>query len=166
MSKYASTTSVSPEKSRAEIEEILRRYGADAFGYGYEGRRAVVQFRAQNRQVRFVVETPERAEFRYSPSGRWRDDRQIDNAWQQGIRQRWRALTLVIKAKLEAVDAGVTSFENEFMPFFLLPSGQTVGEVALPAIERVYKTGEMEDFGLLIEGPKQLPAPPEAEVVE
>jgi hypothetical protein len=34
---YAANTTVAPEKSRAEIERTLRRYGADAFSYGYEG---------------------------------------------------------------------------------------------------------------------------------
>jgi hypothetical protein len=158
MGRYASQTTVSPEKSRAEIEQILSRYGADAFGYGYEERRAVVQFRAHERQIRFVIETPERDEFKKTPTGQWRYDDQIDRAWQQGIRQRWRALALVIKAKLEAVEAGVTSFEEEFMPFILLPNGQTVGDVGLPAIDRAYSTGEMPDFALAIEGPKQITA--------
>ena len=32
MGKYASNTSVSPEKSQAEIQNTLRKYGADRFG--------------------------------------------------------------------------------------------------------------------------------------
>lgn len=38
MSRCAQNTSVSSEKSRAEIERILRRYGADGFMYGWEAR--------------------------------------------------------------------------------------------------------------------------------
>ena len=33
MGKYAENTEVSQEKSRAEIETTLRRYGAEAFSY-------------------------------------------------------------------------------------------------------------------------------------
>jgi hypothetical protein len=36
VSKFAENTSVSAERSRAEIEKTLRRYGADQFMYGWE----------------------------------------------------------------------------------------------------------------------------------
>ena len=36
MTKYAATTDVPAEKSRAEIEATLRRYGATGFAYGWE----------------------------------------------------------------------------------------------------------------------------------
>lgn len=49
--KYASSTTVSPEKSRGEIEAMLTRYGANSFGYAWEeqGRIAVIQFCAKDR---------------------------------------------------------------------------------------------------------------------
>jgi hypothetical protein len=34
--KYAANTEVSAEKSRAEIETVLRRYGATGFMYGWD----------------------------------------------------------------------------------------------------------------------------------
>ncbi len=48
MSQYASQTSVSVEKSRAEIKRILARYGADQFGYARDDpkRVASILFRA------------------------------------------------------------------------------------------------------------------------
>jgi hypothetical protein len=36
MSRYASETSVSQDRSRAEIERTLQRYGADMFSYGWK----------------------------------------------------------------------------------------------------------------------------------
>jgi hypothetical protein len=59
------------------------------------------------------------------------------------VRQRWRALALVIKAKLEAVEAGISSVEDEFLSFIMLPNGSTVGEWVQPQIERVYESGSM-----------------------
>lgn len=43
MSRYAENTSVSSDRSRAEIEQILARYGAEQFMYGWDretGRRS------------------------------------------------------------------------------------------------------------------------------
>ena len=40
---YAKDTSVSVERSRAEIETTLTRYGATAFGYATDEGRAIVQ---------------------------------------------------------------------------------------------------------------------------
>ena len=67
----------------------------------------------------------------------------IENAYEQAVRQRWRALALVIKAKLEAVESGITVFDKEFMAHIVLPDGKTVGEHMLPQIESSYETGSM-----------------------
>jgi hypothetical protein len=61
----------------------------------------------------------------------------------RACRQRWRALALVIKAKLEAVESGIATFDEEFMNWILLPNGQTVGDMIRPKIEQVYLTGEL-----------------------
>jgi hypothetical protein len=52
-----------------------------------------------------------------------------EKAWEQVTRQRWRALALVIKAKLEAVTSGISTFEAEFLANTMLPDGRTVGDV-------------------------------------
>jgi hypothetical protein len=149
MPAYAARTTVTPEKSRAELERILSRYGANAFGYGYEDGRAVVTFRAHGRIVRFVVVVPPIEEFRYTSGALWdasarsRSGAQQREAQAQAERQRWRALVLVVKAKLEAVEAGITSFEEEFLAHILLPDATTVGDWIGPQLEAVYDTGQM-----------------------
>jgi hypothetical protein len=62
---------------------------------------------------------------------------------EQACRQRWRALALAIKAKLEAVEAGITSFEDEFMAHIVLPDGSTFGRWARPQIAKVYEENTM-----------------------
>jgi hypothetical protein len=64
-------------------------------------------------------------------------------AWEQACRQRWRALALVVKAKLEAVEAGISTFEEEFMAHLILPSGHTVGSYALPRLRAALESGKM-----------------------
>ena len=146
MPTYAADTQVSSEKSRMEIERILRRYGATRFGYAWEEGHAVIAFEAQGRRVRFILPMPDpRAEeFHYTPSqGRARTASAAEAAWEQACRQRWRALALVIKAKLEAVEAGITEFEDEFLAHIVLPGGGTVGQEIRPKIALAYSTGKM-----------------------
>ena len=146
MSTYAQSTTVDSGKSRAEIERTLARYGAEGFMYGWDRDRAIVGFVIAGRQVRFELPLPDRnaREFTHTPSrGQRRSPEQQEQAYEQGVRQRWRALALVIKAKLEAVETGIVTFEQEFAMHFMLPSGQTVGQWVLPQLAKVYESGEM-----------------------
>lgn len=142
-SHYANNTSVSVDRSRAEIEKILSRYGAERFMYGWDTDRAIIAFRASSRNIRFVVPMPYKQEFQATPAGRQRKSTQVDAAYEQAVRQKWRALTLMVKAKLEAVQSGIATFEEEFLSYIVLPSGKTVAEETLPAIEEIYKTGKI-----------------------
>lgn len=153
MGKFAENTSVSSEKSRMEIERILGRYGADGFMYGWEAERAVVAFRMNGRHVKFVLPMPDRTsrEFTHTPEKNMRrSETAAAAAYEQSVKQRWRALALVIKAKLEAVEAGITVFDDEFMAHIQLPNGETVGNWMRPQIELAYENGNM---------PKLLPGP-------
>lgn len=146
MTRYAEDTSVPSDRSRAEIERTLQRYGADRFLYGWEDGRAMIGFRADGRHVRFILPLPDRnaREFQLTPTGRFkRSDTDIEKAYEQAVKQRWRALALVVKAKLEAVEAGITTFEDEFLAHILLPDGRSFGEWAAPQVERAYAKGLM-----------------------
>lgn len=87
MAKYASETKVGIENSRMEIERI-----------------------------QFELIMPDRKQFHFTPTRQWtRTTSEIEKHWSKACRQRWRALALSIKAKLEAVEAGISCFEDEFM---------------------------------------------------
>ena len=144
MTRYAENTTVSVEKSRAEIERILQRYGCEEFAYRTNRRAAQIAFKMEERMIRFDLELPNPEDFRKTPKGRKRrDDTKVYEAWEQACRQRWRAFALVIKAKLEAVDTGITTFDVEFLSHMVVPGGRVFHEVALPQIEAAYKTGEL-----------------------
>jgi hypothetical protein len=130
MKRYAASTKVPVDRTKAEIEKVLTRYGADQFISGWEHGRAMLGFRIQNRMVRFELVLPEANPRRQT---------QID----QETRQRWRALLLVIKAKLEAVASDITTLEQEFLAHIVMPNNKTVGQVLIPQIAAAYETGKM-----------------------
>lgn len=143
---YAEKTSVSVSKTKAEIEDLIQRHGADQFVSGYRDNIAVIGFTMAGRQIKFILPLPEQTakEFWYTPG---RNQRRTEDAartaWEQVCRSRWRALYLIVKAKLEAVDAGISTVEREFLYDIVLPDGRTAGEWIAPQIEAAYQTGKM-----------------------
>lgn len=88
MTRYAEQTAVPPERSRAEIETVLRTAAYDS-----------------------------------------------------EVRRRWRSLALAVKAKLEVVATGISTFESEFLAHIVLSNGATVGESVVGEIQAAYETG-------------------------
>jgi hypothetical protein len=122
---YADKTKVPVDRSRAEIEKMIHKHGCSQYGTAvdYETGKVRVQFRSrEGRVVRIEMEMP-------------RDE--------QKRRTKWRALCLVLKAKLESVASKITTFDDEFMPHIVMPDGQTVGQHVRPAIISAYTDGKM-----------------------
>jgi hypothetical protein len=98
----------------------------------------------EERYVEFRLPMPDPTDPEFTTHSRGR--RTADAAeklWEQATRQRWRALSLVVKAKLEAVASEITTFEDEFMAHILLPNGETVSAFMRPQIEQAYDLGTM-----------------------
>jgi hypothetical protein len=146
---YAGKTKVGIEASQSEIRKIISRYGATRFASMDEPGLSVIMFEVHDRRVKFSLTMPDISEFALTPGRRAKrsKDSQFD-AWEQACKARWRSLALSIKAKLVAVEDNIAMFEQEFLEYVVLPSGQTVGEYVRPQIEQAYLTGKM---------PKMLP---------
>jgi len=100
----------------------------------------VIQFVMHDRRIKFVLPLPSKSSSEFTQSKRGaRDDHMAYKLWERATRQRWRALALVVKAKLESVEANIATFENEFLANIVMPNGKTVSEMALPSIENAYK---------------------------
>jgi hypothetical protein len=134
---YAATTTVPVDRSRTEIERILVRYGATQFAYGWAGDKAMIAFVMRDRQIRFLVPMPDPSDrdITHSANERRRTPSVAKTAYDQTVRARWRSLALVIKAKLEAVNSDIVTFEDEWA------DNSTVGDRLFPAIEQAYSTG-------------------------
>lgn len=123
---YAHDTSVPVDRSKQQIEGLLTKHGAEGFHTGWQSARGddpgwdAIEFLWQQRTIRFKLARPKRAS--------------SQAALEQRNRQRWRVLHLVIKAKLEAVHAGVAVFEEEFLPFIVTGDGRTVAEHLVPRL--------------------------------
>jgi hypothetical protein len=158
VSKYAASTSVSANASRDEIERTLIRYGADQFLYGWNDDAATIGFRLGGRHIRFVLPMPRRDEQRFTHHSRGaRTPDAATKEWDQAVRQRWRALALVIKAKLEAVDSGISIFDDEFLANIVLPDGQTAGDWMRPQVAEAYRISAMPSMLPMLPAPKDHP---------
>jgi hypothetical protein len=143
---YAKNTEVPMERSKAEIERTLTRYGAQEFMYGWKAGQAVIGFKVHDRMYRINLPLPDRndAQFLMTDNGRRRTSQDsVYSAWEQATRQRWRALALWIKAVLEAAEAGIVTLEDALQTFVMLPNGRTVGEWLGTQIDEVYRTRQM-----------------------
>lgn len=146
MAKYAKETTVSVDKSKIEIEAILKRYGATQFMYGWseEDDQQMIAFKMSNRKIRLLIPMPDPGSFTTTKTGRYRSSKEArQKAYDQALRQCWRAIVLLVKAKLEAVELGISTFESEFLANTMLPSGATIGEWMAPQIEAAYESGVM-----------------------
>ena len=147
MTRFAAKTEVPVEKTQAEIQAVVRRYKADGFVTGWEDRQALVRFRSQGRYVRLTMTLPDPADEAFTTylQGSVKFSRAASEAhkrWDQACRQRWRAMLLLIKAKLEAVESGIVTFEQEFFSHVVMPDGGTVYEHARGAVAIAYEKGE------------------------
>lgn len=128
MAPYAATTKVPVDATRSDIEKTLKRYGADRFAYFADIDRAIIMFEAHERRIRFELPLP---------AGETDKEQQLK-------RQKWRALLLCIKAKLESVDSKIESFEEAFLAHVVMPDGRTVAEHTKPRIASAYDSGEVQ----------------------
>lgn len=117
---------------------------------GWEADLGVVGFRINGFQVRMLLPLPNPEDFRHYDRKSGYSTRQVERApeaaqkaYEQAERQAWRALLLVIKAKLEAVEAGITSIEQEFLPNMVLPDNITVGENMPPRLREIVASGHL-----------------------
>ncbi len=141
MATFAKDTNVAPERSLDEIRGTLKRYKANKFAMIEEDECVMMAFEMRNRRVRFVLPMPDRAESQFyytngGPHGKIGDFN--EKAFDQAIRQRWRALALTIKAKLESVESGIETMDEAFMAQLVLADGRTMGQWAAPQVERLY----------------------------
>jgi hypothetical protein len=143
--RYADRTDVPIARSKAEIETLLASYGADQFFSAWDARAATIGFRVDGRQVKIRLPLPDRKarDITHTETGKERAPGAQQVVYDQACRSSWRALCLVIKAKLEAIAAGISTIEREFLADVVLPDGRTIGQWAEPQLTQIYLSGQM-----------------------
>lgn len=149
MPRYAAGTDVSVDQSQAEIRQTLNRYGAENYVMGTVSGRIAVMFEVHGRRVRLsvpeatITQADRARRVNQTDRAKPRTDAEIDRLRDQRELQQWRIIALVIKAKIEIIETGAVTFEDEFLPYTMLPSGETVGEWIEPQMRQAATTGQM-----------------------
>lgn len=148
--KYANDTSVAVAKSRGEIEKLLRVWGAAQMQWSddFDGGRAMLRFiweyGGTSYTARFTVSVPTaeatRKEAIDGRSGAF-SQRKYDKAMERRGMVEHRELALLLKAIFVAVEAGLITAEQVFLPFLEDVSGRTVSECVLPELSRILRRG-------------------------
>lgn len=139
--RFASTTDVPVERSRAALETLLRRYGADQLVTGWEEGRAVIAFRIAGRPIRLDVPMPTKAEAELTRAGRRRHPDDVEPAREQLERARWRAVLLLVQSKLESAELGIETLDQAFLSNIVAGDGRTIGEHMAGQIEAAIRDG-------------------------
>lgn len=114
---YVRGASITAAASQSEIQQMLMASGATGLRWHREDGKAAIAFRAGPRRFRMVLALPHTADglpprvTAYATA----------KAHHDLARQRWRQLSLLIRAKLDAVDSDIAGFDEEFLGYVLDP---------------------------------------------
>lgn len=131
MRSYAQGTSVPADRTRSEIEQLLEKNGASGFIFGNTQGQALIAFEMRERRLKFLIPMPVQS--------RGMTEQKV----KAETRRRWRALLLVLKAKLEAVRSKIVEFDVEFLPFVVVRGNETVAEQMLPQLQGALGSGSL-----------------------
>lgn len=150
--RYAQDTTVPVSKSRAEIDKLLRDWGADGVQWSdhFSESRVVLRFTWKGLTARFDVELESEASLRGKALNQ--KTGQVSDVKLQKLldgrgRHEHRLLLLWIKAALNACEAGMVAPEAIFLPFFEGKDGHTVAEVAVPKLPMLIETNAARLLG-------------------
>lgn len=133
--RYAEGTSVDASKSQGEMSAILRAHGVSRQGWMQSPDGDELMFELSGHSFRFQILRPTLIEIRKLYPNAYDERAKLEAEW----RRRWRANVLLLKAKLEFIDAGDTTLERELLPYMLTEGGHTIGELiasgSLPLLE-------------------------------
>lgn len=146
--RFAEGTSVEARTSKHELEDMLAKHGAHGFLTAWleenGTQHSLVQFQISGRMVKYIIRMPTAEEVEKTGTGQTRHKPElIEKARQAEYRRRWRALILIIKAKLEMVAGGDSTFEREFLADIMLTNGSTVGDMISGQLAAMYTDGKL-----------------------
>lgn len=135
---YARGTDVSVGKTQDDIKKCLSKYKSTGFMCGETADKSAVAFEVEGIRVRISFARPIFNKTK-NKRGQYLTRKQVENE----DRRLWRCLLLLVKGNLEAVESGIVTLQEVFLPYTVLADGRTMGEVALPQIEKYNSKGEM-----------------------
>lgn len=136
MRSFAKGTSVPADRTRMEIEGLLRQAGASSLGVFQDIVKGTssVAFTLKQLNIRFDILLP----------------KQGDRKFDEEVRRRWRCLLLILKAKLVAVADGITTIESEFLAYVVTQDGESIGRKMQPILDYSRQLGGSAPAGLAL----------------
>ena len=150
--RFAQDTTVPIAKSRGEIDSLLRAWGCGQIQWSddYERGRVRLQFVWQRQEraylARFDLQLPSDADLRSrAKDGRSQkfSEPKYRKLMEGNGRREHRALALFIKAALNAVEDGIISPEQVFLPYLVGRDGRTLAEAAIPRLPQLLAGGDV-----------------------
>jgi len=97
--RYAEGTTVSVVKSRQDLEVLLRQHGALQFSFLEGDEKSIIVYRLAGRHIKNVITRPN-VEVKRVTKGLSKEEAELKRG-EKEYQRRWRALLLLVKAKLE-----------------------------------------------------------------
>jgi hypothetical protein len=112
---------VEVHRSRYELERVLHKHGAHDVLFVEADANASIQFAMRGHYVQLALPLPdpEEARFTHTASGRRRSAAAQERAYEQALREHWRSLVVAVRGKLQSVESGISTFEQEFERFLI-----------------------------------------------
>ncbi len=139
---YAADTEVPINRSRSEIDKLLSQWGCDRIQWTDDFAMGCTTLRFQ--AVFDDVHCTARLELHLPPDdvvgqrfARTPTQAQLAGAREQHWRALHRVLLLTIKAQLNAVEAGLLTAVEAFLPHLEDSQGRTVAQLAVPHLRRL-----------------------------
>lgn len=141
------TTTVDAERSIAEIQKMLTRFGVSAMMTEYEGQQvSAVSFKIMldGKPMGFKLPCNWRAisvlfaDPKYRRNARLRKGETWDD---QAVRVAWRIIHDWVAAQLALVEVNMVTVPQVFLPYAITKDGRTLGEVVLSDPGRLLGSG-------------------------
>lgn len=145
---YAEGTKVPLEQTQAEISNMLARLSCSQTMTMQNDKEFTVAFVLGGVAYKMSVPKPDETSKDYTHvkvnarASKAATPDQVQAKVRQEMARRMRALAALIKARLVAIDEGVTTMERAFIGDIVTgPNGQTVADMILPQIAKTLEAG-------------------------
>lgn len=104
----------------SDLEKLLLEHDVTVFGYERLDDLAVVRFVLNEKRLRLVVTMPDwnADKYRLTPNrGSIRSITERRRLYWADVAKTWKAMHNLVAAKLDGIEAGITSFDDEFRQF-------------------------------------------------
>lgn len=150
---YAAGTTVAASQTQGEIMGLLGSRGVTKIATFVEPQKFSLAFEHGGvpYRVTLPLPDPDAARFtKYKQGSVWFD--RTENAarelYEKELNRRWRAFGMVIKAKIVAVEEGISTMEAEFIGNLVLKGGRTVAETYSEDLPALAASGQVAHLAL------------------